>query len=147
MSEKIGIDCRLLINTGSWDTPTWEEITAVRDVSLSSESAEADLSARGDTFKAFEQGQVDLSIDITAVYREGDAKLKLLRDAHLARTGVELWMASGADDATGTEGLRAFWKVLNWGEEQPQEDASTVTFSLKPAREPGDNDPEYKVVS
>ncbi len=46
MSLKLGIDAKLYYNTGTYETPTWVELTNVRDVTLSLERSEADVTTR-----------------------------------------------------------------------------------------------------
>ena len=45
MAVKLGLDAKLFHNTGSYATPTWDEITNVRDLTLNLEAGEADVTA------------------------------------------------------------------------------------------------------
>ena len=47
MAVKLGLDAKLFHNTGSYATPTWDEITNVRDLTLNLEAGEADVTTRG----------------------------------------------------------------------------------------------------
>ena len=47
MAVKLGLDAKLFRNTGTFATPTWNEITNVRDVTLNLEAGEADVTTRG----------------------------------------------------------------------------------------------------
>ena len=43
MPVKLGLDAKLFQNTGTYATPTWDEITNVRDLTLNLEAGEADV--------------------------------------------------------------------------------------------------------
>ena len=47
MPVKLGLDAKLFQNTGTYATPTWDEITNVRDLTLNLEAGEADVTTRG----------------------------------------------------------------------------------------------------
>jgi len=46
MSVRLGLDAKLYRNTGTYDTPTWVEMTNVKDLTLNLESGEADVTTR-----------------------------------------------------------------------------------------------------
>ena len=46
MSAKLGLDCVLHRNTGSYATPTWNACPNVKDLTLSMEKSEADVTTR-----------------------------------------------------------------------------------------------------
>ena len=47
MPVKLGLDAKLFRNTSDYASPTWDEITNVRDVTLNLEAGEADVTTRG----------------------------------------------------------------------------------------------------
>ena len=47
MGIKLGLDAKLYRNTSVYATPTWDEITNIRDLTLNLEAGEADVTTRG----------------------------------------------------------------------------------------------------
>ncbi len=47
MSVKLGLDARLYRNTGTYASVTWNEVKNVKDLTLSLEAGEADVTTRG----------------------------------------------------------------------------------------------------
>ena len=44
---RLGLKAKLYRNTGSYGSPTWNEVKNVKDVTLTIEKGEADVSTRG----------------------------------------------------------------------------------------------------
>ena len=52
MAKKIGLEAKLYRNTGTYESPSWSEMTNVRDLTLNVEKGEADVTTRGATWPA-----------------------------------------------------------------------------------------------
>ena len=46
MGSKITLECKTYYNTGTYASPTWVELTALRGLTLNLERAQVDLSIR-----------------------------------------------------------------------------------------------------
>ncbi|MFN9343454.1 MAG: phage tail tube protein, partial [Planctomycetota bacterium] len=108
MAVKLGLDAKLFRNTGTFATPTWNEITNVRDVTLNLEAGEADVTTRGNNgWRATVATLKDGSIEFEMVWDSADADLTSTRDAFLKKTAIELAVMDGPMSRPGSQGLRA----------------------------------------
>lgn len=68
-------DAKLYYNTGSYGSPTWTLICNVKDLTLSLESAEVDVSTRcGSGFNEYIAGLTDVSISYSMLYDPSDTR-------------------------------------------------------------------------
>jgi TP901-1 family phage major tail protein len=133
MSVRLGLDAKLYRNTATYATPTWDEITNVRDVTLNLEAGEADVSTRGTGgWRATVATLKDASIEFEMVWDSADADFAAIRDAFLNRTAIDMAVMDGDITATGSQGLRAECAVTNFSRNEPLEEAVTVSVTIKP---------------
>src|SRR5690606_2046137 len=108
MSIKLGLDAKLYRNTGPYATPTWSEVKNVKDVTLSLEAGEADVTTRGNNgWRATVATLKDGSIEFEMVWDSDDTDFTAIRDAFLNKTALDLAVMDGDITTTGTQGLRA----------------------------------------
>lgn len=140
----IGADCKLYRNTGTWASPTWNEIQRARDVTINLERAEADMSSRVTEWKLTKGALKDLTIEFDLVYHQDDPDYVVLRDAFLNNTTVEMTALDGSSATNGSEGPRAHMTVLQFGRPEPLEDTVRIPITVKPAN--AANAPEWYIV-
>ena len=146
MSVKLGLDAKLFRNTGTYGTPTWNEITNVRDVTLNLEAGEADVTTRGNNgWRATVATLKDGSIEFEMVWDSADDDFTAIRDAFLNKTAVELAVLDGDVLTTGSQGLRASFMVTSFSRNEPLEEAITVSVTMKPTYSV--NPPEWMIVT
>lgn len=133
MGAKTGGDCKLYINTGSWASPTWTEVTNVRDLTMSLSKTLADASRRVSAWKQYVSGQKDTRITFQMVWDDEDTNFQLFLDAYNNDTTVECLVISGAYNVAGTEGLRAVFEIANCQRNEPLDDVVTAEIELAPA--------------
>lgn len=133
----LGFDGKAYYNTGTNASPTWVEITNVRDVTTSASADTAEISDRGSKFKKYCQGMIDLETTINMTYRVADASVAALRVHFLARTTVEVLFTDNDITAASStiEGYRYFAHVTSQDFEQPLTDGQTIAMTFKPAWE------------
>lgn len=134
MPKILGINCKLYRNTGTYGSPTWNEIDGVQDVSINmdSETGEATTRATGG-WKQYASTVRDAGIEFEMPYDTADADMVALRDAFLTSgTTIELAAADGAIATTGTQYLRGTWCVTGFSLSEPLSDIRKVSISLKP---------------
>lgn len=141
---KVGLECKLYYNTGTYGTPTWVEIVNAKDVSFPASKGEAETSRRGSKFKTRRGTLIDLSIDFQLIYEPGDAVFAALFSAFLNSTPVELLALSGPVGTVGSEGWRATCEIFKNDGAQALESAETFDFSAKPTH--SEHDPSWYVV-
>jgi len=159
----VGLDCKLYrLTTGtrtSWDGTTdvvvsgaapsnLDEVTAVRDVTLSLEKGEADASVRGSVFARRVTALIDGTVDFQLVRDSNTAPAAdfvAFRDACLNRTTIACAVLDGASDTTGSQGLWADFEVLKCSRAEPLTDVVSYDVSMKPATT--SVDPQWVTVS
>jgi hypothetical protein len=138
---RIGLDCKLYYNSATYASPTWVELTNVKDVTIALSKGEADTSRRGNTWRSRKGTLKDASIDFNLVQEDGDTGFDVLLDSFLNGTPVELLAIDGEYDEEGAQGLRATCEIFKNDAGQNLEEAEMFDFSAKPT--PAANDPEW----
>jgi hypothetical protein len=133
MAVKLGLDARLYRNTGTYASPTWNEIKNVKDVTLSLETSEADVTTRGNAgWRATVATLKDGSIEFEMVWDTTDDDFAAIRDAFLNRAAIEFAVMDGDITVSGSQGLRATCVVTNFTRNEALEEAITVSVTVKP---------------
>jgi len=129
---KIGLECKLYRNTGTYASPVWNEIPNAGDVTIPMSKAEADTSTRASTWKTRKGTLKDVSIDFQLKFVPGDQDFAALLASYMNNTPIELLALDGPVATTGSQGLRAICEVFNFQEGQPLEGAVMFDVSAKP---------------
>lgn len=133
MSVKLGLDAKLYRNTGTFGSPTWNEIKNVKDVTLNLEAGEADVTTRGNNgWRATVATLKDGSIEFEMVWDSADDDFASIRDAFLNKTSIELAVMDGDVAVAGSQGLRATCMITNFSRNEALEEAITVSVTAKP---------------
>ena len=146
MSVKLGMDAKLFRNTGTYETPTWAEVTNVRDVTLNLEAGEADVTTRGNAgWRANVATLRDASLEFEMVWDAADDAFTEIRTAFLPNGSIEFAVMDGDIATSGSQGLRATMAITNFSRSEPLEEAITVSVTAKPTY--ADNPPEWMVAA
>lgn len=129
---KIGLDCKLYRNTGTYASPVWNEIVNVADVTVQLSKGEADTSTRASKWKTRKGTLKDASIDFQLKYVAGDTDFSALLSSYTDNTSVELLALDGPIGTVGSQGLRAVCEVFNFQHGQALENAVMFDVSAKP---------------
>ena len=133
MAVRLGLDAKLYRNAGTPGTPAWNEITNVKDVTLSLEAGEADVTTRGNAgWRATVATLKDGSIEFEMVWDTEDADFAAIRDTFLNRGAMEFAVMDGDIAVSGSQGLRATCVVTNFSRNEALEEAITVSVRVKP---------------
>ena len=137
MAIRLGLNAKLYRNTGSYASPTWNEIGNVKDVTLNLESAEADVTVRANNgWRATVPTLKDASVEFEMVWDTADEDFQAIRDAYLNNTTLEVLALDGpvsGAGSTGNQGLRAVCNVTDFSRSEPLEEALSVSVTVKPA--------------
>ena len=145
MSVRIGMDGKLYRNTGDYVTPVWAEMPNVKDVTLSLEKGEADVTTRGNAgWRAMIGTLKEGGLEFEMVWDTGDPGFAVIKEAYFNDTPLELAVMDGDIAASGSEGLRASFSVTSFTRNEPLEEAMTVSVSVKPTY--SEHAPEWMVV-
>jgi len=133
MAIRLGMDAKLYRNTGTYASPTWDLIGNVKDLTLSLETGEADVTTRGNGgWRATVATLKDGSLEFEMIWDTEDTDFTAIRTAFLGNTAVEMAVLDGLVATTGSQGLRASFMVTNFTRNEPLEEAITVSVSMKP---------------
>ena len=132
MTAKLGLDCVLHRNTGSYGTPVWNDVPNVKDLTLNVEAGEADASTRGNGgWRAILATLKDGSIEFEMVWDTADAGFTAIKDAFFNNTPIEFAALDGPVGTAGSQGLRATMAITNFSRNEALEEAITVSVSAK----------------
>jgi len=141
----LGVNAKLYRNTATWASPSWDEITNVRDLTLNCEKGEADVTVRGGNGWRQTVGTLkDGSLEFSMVWDNSDADFTAIKNAFFNDTSIELLALDGsATPASGVtvQGLHADFAVTNFTRNEGLEEALTVDVTLKPTY--SSNAPEW----
>jgi hypothetical protein len=148
MALKLGLDAKLYRNTGSNASPTWNEIVNVKDLTLSLEAGEADVTTRGNNgWRATVATLKDASVEFDMVWDTEDEDFAAIRDAFLDREAIQFAVMDGGIAVSGSQGLKAFCMVTAFSRNEALEEALMVSVTLKPTyRTDVDEAPSWLVV-
>ena len=133
MGVKLGLDAKLYRNTGTHGSPTWNEVTNVKDLTLNLEAGEADVSTRGNGgWRANIATLKDASLEFEMVWDTADDDFTAIRTAFLTNGSIEFAVLDGGSAVAGSQGLRALMAITNFSRSEPLEEAITVSVTAKP---------------
>jgi hypothetical protein len=137
MAIRLGLNAKLYRNTGTYGSPSWNEIGNVKDVTLNLESAEADVTVRANNgWRATVPTLKDASVEFEMVWDTADEDFQAIRDAYLNNATLEVLALDGpvsGAGSTGNQGLRAACTVTGFSRSEPLEEALSVSVTVKPA--------------
>jgi len=134
MPVVIGINAKLWYRTVTGATyGTWSEIKNVRNVTVNLSANEADVTTRANAgWRATVPTLKDAAIEFEMIYDTDDAGFTAVRSAYFAGATLNIRaLDGGTSEATGN-GLDAHVRIINFTINQANEDAVTVSVSMKP---------------
>jgi len=130
---KTGIACGAYRNTGNYGTPTWVEMTFVKDGKNNIPWDLVEASIRATRAKLYAKTQVDLKPQLTMRADDADTAYVAMFAAAVSATALLDLMILDGDIATeGAMGLRAEWNVSFTDQGQGSGDVVYTTFDLAP---------------
>ena len=136
----IGHDCKIYVNTASWASPTWAEVTIAINVKLSDPTNLVEKMTRGSDFKKYRPGLRDPSLEMDIDNIPGDANFVLIQAAKTGRTPIEFAIMDGDITVSATAGFRGVWEVENFEQDQQQEAHASWSATFKPSCDDGGNE-------
>lgn len=120
------------------DTPTWVEMTNIKDVTRNLEKATADVSVRGSSFRMEVGTLKGLSIDLQSVYDPTDANLAVFEQAFYDDANILLLALDGSINTVGSRGIRLSAQVTKYTGNEALEDAGLIDITVVPGYDPDD---------
>ena len=130
----LGYQAKAYINTATTGTtPSWTEISIIRNVTLNLEKGEADVTTRGAKgWKEVLPTLKEATIDTELVWDADDTLFAKLLDAFLNDTNLEFLFLDGEVTAQGSQGLRAVCGIFKFSRDEQLDGALIANVSLKP---------------
>lgn len=133
MSIKLGRNCKLYYNAGSYGSPTWTEVTLTRDLTLNQDAETADADHRGaGVFGADVVTKLTLGVDFEMIWETASAVFLALVNAYYAGSSVEFLVLDGSVGASGSRGVRATCNVTKFTRSEPLAGVVMAQASIKP---------------
>ena len=127
---KLGMNAKAYIGTAG-STPS-TELTNIRDVTLTLETGEADITTRGNSgWAATAPTLKSASADFEMVRKENDANFTTIKNAFLANEDIAMSFLTGATGVAGSEGPSGDWAVTNFSRNESLTEAIKVSVSVK----------------
>lgn len=146
MSVRLGLDAVLYYcAAGIGGTPTWSELGNVKNVTLSLQKGEADVTTRANNgWKATAATLKEGSIEFEMVWDTEDAGFTAIKDAYFNNSIIGLAVMDGPIATEGSQGLWADCHITDFSRDEPLEDAITVKVTAKPTYSA--NPPQWKTI-
>jgi predicted secreted protein len=135
MAHVLSQNAKLYRNTGTYSVPVWDLIGNVKDLTLSLEKDETDVTTRASGgWKEFVDGMKDATVEFGMLWDTGDADFDAFQGAFINNTSVEILVLDGLVATTGSEGLRATMMVKSFTRNENLGEALMVDVSLRPVK-------------
>jgi acetylornithine/succinyldiaminopimelate/putrescine aminotransferase len=146
MAIRLGMEAKLYFcAAGIGGSPTWTELTNVKNVSLALQTGEADVTTRGNSgWKATAATLKEGSIEFEMVWDTADAGFTAIKNAYFGNTLIGLAAMDGTIATNGSQGLWADCMITNFSRDEALEEAITVKVTAKPTY--STNAPHWKTV-
>lgn len=142
MAVQLGLRGRLYRNTGNFATPVWNEIGNVRDLTLTLEKGEADVTTRqNDGWRATLSTLKEGTVEFEMIWDQEDIDFSTIFNAWLDDDTIEFLVFDGDRTVAGKTGLRATMSIISVSRSEPLEEAMKATVVIKPTK--ADNAPDW----
>ncbi len=133
MSLKLGMSAKLYFKTGGVAAAgAWTELTNVKDVTLSLETGEADVTTRANAgWKATVATLKEGSVEWEMIWNTGDSGFSAVKTAFFSNAAIGLAIMDGDVTASGSQGLQADFSITQFSREEPLEEAIKVKVQAK----------------
>src|SRR6185369_2155283 len=125
MAAIVGLDLKLYYNAGTYNSPTWTELTTVKDLKTNGEVMKAEVTARLSTWVMNIPTLKKAALDFGLLRDEALTQWGIIKTAWLNRTAMDMAIANGAIATPGTIYFRADFGVFNFTVNEPLTETST----------------------
>ena len=133
--NKVGMDCKLYYDSGSYDVPGYVLITRATDVTASVDFNTASFVSRQSQWEATGYGAKTIEVTVGYEYWAGsDSVFTALLYASDQRLATRFLVFDSLVATTGAKGWRFYANVSPPSLNQPLQDGMTLDFTLRAAR-------------
>lgn len=128
----LGLNAKLYQGAADAALGSLTELDNVRDVTLSLDAGEADVTTRANSgWRATTATLKEASVEFEMVWKPADPGFIAIRDAYLNNTAVELAVLDQVRTTTGAQGLKGNFSITNFSRSEPLEEAQAVSVTAK----------------
>lgn len=131
-----GFECKLYYDSADTpSTPTWAELDVIKDVTLQLGFSESDASIRAaGGFQLTEPALLEVSIEGTLEWINGNAKCMFLWDKFFSREPINIMALTGLRTNADAEGVKGDFKIVKFPRKEELKESVKFDFTLKPSR-------------
>lgn len=130
----LGMSGKIYYGTAGVALTSMTELTNARDVTLTLEAGEADVTTRANLgWRATAPTLREASAEFEMVWKPGEAGFEAIKDAYLANLTIELAILDGdkGDTGGGWQGPKGSFSITSFSRSEPLEEAMIVSVSAK----------------
>lgn len=133
MPLRLGLDAKLYLKPGGIaGSSPWIEMGNAKDVTLSIETGEADVTTRANNgWKASVPTLKEAKIETTLVWDTTDPGFLAIQQAFFQNVAIGVAAMDGAITVAGSQGLQADMGITSFVRKEPLEEALAVEVTLK----------------
>jgi len=130
LGVSVGLNCKFYRNTGTYNSPTWTEITIIQDATLKLAVDKAQAFARLSKWKQYLYALSEAPIDLKLLGDTSNAAYDAIWGAMINQTTLDLAMAEVAIATTGCEYWRGIYNVYQFQRSEQLEEGDTVDVAI-----------------
>lgn len=128
----LGMNAKAYYGSADAALSSLTELTNVKDVSLSLESGEADISTRANSgWRATAPTLKEATAEFEMVWKDGDAGFTAVKNAFLNNTTLSMAFLTGAKAGSNSEGPYGNWSITTFSRNESLEEAIVVSVTAK----------------
>lgn len=128
----LGMNAKIYQGPTGTDLATLTEMANVKDVTLTLEAGEADVTTRANQgWRATAPTLRECTVEFEMLWKPGDAGFDAVKTAFLSSGTLALAVLTGEKATSGTEGPRGDFSITNFSRSEPLEEGVTVSVTAK----------------
>ncbi|MBI1373634.1 MAG: hypothetical protein GC159_12970 [Phycisphaera sp.] len=128
----LGMNAKIYQGAAGAALNTLTEMDNVKDVTLTLEAGEADVTTRGNQgWRATAPTLRACSAEFEMLWKPGDPGFEAIKTAFLTSGALRLAVLTGDSAASGTEGPLGDFSITNFSRNEPLEEGVTVSVTAK----------------
>ncbi len=128
----LGMNAKIYQGPSGGELATLTEMANVKDVTLSLEAGEADVTTRANQgWRATAPTLRECTAEFEMLWKPGDAGFDAVKTAFLTSGSIRLAVLTGVRDASGAEGPLGDFSITNFSRNEPLEEGVTVSVTAK----------------
>lgn len=129
----LGMRGKLYRNTGTYQSPIWNPVENVKDVTLTMSANEADVTTRaGGGFVQSLPTTTAIEVTFQMLSQTGDLDLDAIKTAFFNKTDIEIACMNGPITEPDARGIRFTGRVYTFTRNEALADAQSFDVSIKP---------------